>query len=319
MQVSIIILNWNGGAENCIESVRSAVEQDYPNKEIIFVDNGSNDASSEAVKRLFPSLRYIDLEKNLGCPHGRNIGARYATGDLLFFLENDGVWKDACVVSAAVSLFVSHSKLGALYSKVEGYESCIADAVLDPYPAKTIDSGLYLSSSFRGGASVIKRDLFMSNKGFPQDFFRQGEERFLSLLIYNAGYKVAYWPERCLRHKGSDYIGKAQVVLQYNVENNLKTIIRLYPILPALLIGVPKWLVGNWALIKRGLLKQALRVNWHLLQELCGRKCYQRIRLDTFCEVETLRQGYERNAFSPADFRVKSVLDLLVGRLFLRK
>ena len=110
MKASIIILNWNGSEADCIESVDSAFAQDYRNIEIIFVDNGSSNGSGVAIRALYPQLVYIQLDQNIGCPPGRNVGAMRAEGDLLFFLENDGAWDDQKLVSSAVELFKKEKK-----------------------------------------------------------------------------------------------------------------------------------------------------------------------------------------------------------------
>ena len=229
IHVSIVVLNWNGGAENCIAAVQSALDQDYPYKEIIFVDNASSDGSLEAVQNTYPGLLYIQTESNLGCPGGRNVGASAATGDLVLFLENDGVWASNDVVSGIVNEFTQNPSIGALYTRVEGYQSRTPDPPIDNTVDINESKGLYLSSSFRGGASAIRRELFNKIGQFPADFIRQYEERYVSLLIYQMGYKVAYWPEKILLHKGSDYQGKSAAVIKYNCINELKAIRRTYP------------------------------------------------------------------------------------------
>ncbi|MBQ0719266.1 MAG: glycosyltransferase family 2 protein [Gammaproteobacteria bacterium] len=291
MKVSIIILNWNGGEDNCAEAVASAMAQSYDNKEIVFVDNGSTDGSGLAIKARYGDLLYVGLPENVGCPPGRNLGAEYANGELLFFLENDGAWDDVGLVASAVELFNKQPLLGAVYTRVEGYATGSLDLPLDPKPAKDTCSGLYLSSSFRGGASIIRSRLFTDCGGFPSDFFRQAEERFMALMIYDRGFKVAYWPEYSLRHKGSDYSGKAAAVASFGVENSLKTNLRLYPVLPGLVIGLSKFMLGMLSLLKAGLYKESVMVSATLFKELFGRRQYQRVSKDCFCEVETLRQG----------------------------
>lgn len=57
--------------------------------EIIFVDDGSTDGTRAWLKDLPPSCRAILNEKNLGFAGACNRGAAAATGDLLFFLNND--------------------------------------------------------------------------------------------------------------------------------------------------------------------------------------------------------------------------------------
>ena len=319
MKVSIIILNWNGGEVDCIEAIESAMAQSYANKELIFVDNGSSDGSGLTVQQRYPDITYISLEKNIGCPPGRNVGAHQAKGDLLFFLENDGVWDNPELISDAVDLFTKHQKLGAVYTRVEGYETGSIDSPLDPLPSKDTYNGLYLSSSFRGGASIIRTELFADCGGFPSDFFRQCEERFLSLLIYDRGYKVAYWPVYSLRHKGSDYVGKAAAVSSFNVENNLKTILRLYPFLPAITIGLSKWIVSMVGLFRAELSNKIVPITSSLIKELFVENRFRRVSNATFCLVETLRQGRASSTDIDSEASDTTLLSLIFSRLFLGK
>ncbi|GEM_PF-1815002 len=319
MKVSIIVLNWNGGAEDCLEAIKSVLNQDYPNKEVIFVDNGSTDGSLASVKLVYPNIHYIELLQNIGCPPGRNVGAKAATGDLLFFVENDGAWDRSDVISSAVTLFEIQHDLGAIYTMVEGYKSGTADSPLDPFPPMETSKGLFLSSSFRGGASVIRAELFFRLGGFPNDFFRQGEERYLSLRIYGEGFKVVYWPECSLRHKGSDYFGKATVVSKFNIENNLKTIVRLYPLVPMVIIGIPKWIVGGFVLLREGMFNEFLRISIDLFRELFNNRGHLRVSSKTFCEVETLRQGIVDNYYIESRIRALPMISLLYRRLIQGK
>jgi len=291
MKVSIVILNWNGGAQNCLDAVTSALEQDYQNKEVLFVDNASSDGSLEAVKSTWPDLKYIETGINLGCPEGRNVGASEATGELLLFLENDGVWGSNDVVSGIVEKFLENSTLGALYTRVEGYQSREPDPPLDKTVGINESEGLYLSSSFRGGASAIRRELFNAVGQFPSDFVRQYEERYVSLLIYQMDYQVAYWPEKVLLHKGSDYQGKSSAVIKYNCINELKTIRRVYPLFLWPLYFLLKTMLWGFRLFKNkqaNLFFEAMALVW------TNADFYSpigRISFKTLCKTQSIRYG----------------------------
>src|ERR1051325_4296297 len=88
--VSIIILNYNGREhlETCLNSL---AEIDFPksNLEIIVVDNASADGSTEMVANLFPQVRCLCSETNLGFSNGANFAAAQASGHYLAFLNND--------------------------------------------------------------------------------------------------------------------------------------------------------------------------------------------------------------------------------------
>jgi GT2 family glycosyltransferase len=291
MKVSIVILNWNDGAANCLAAVASANEQDYPDKEIIFVDNGSTDGSLQAVEQIHPSLHFVRKDTNLGCPGGRNVGASAAKGDLICFLETDGVWGSNDVVSGAVKVFVEYPEIGALYTRVEGYDSHMTDPPIDKTVATDIDKGLYLSSSFRGGASIVRRSLFNTIGQFPSDFIRQYEERYISLLIYQKGYLVVYWPEKVLRHRGSDYTGKSAAVFKFNCINELKTIQRVYPEYVWPIYFVCKavlWFQRMLCMGKLSLLKEVLCNVWGGRKAVCSQG---RISLHVLCRINGIRYG----------------------------
>ena len=90
-KVFIIVLNYNGKdvTNNCLRSVL-AIE--YPNFELIVVDNNSTDGSIENAKENFPQLTYFQNKRNLGFSAGNNVGIRYALkkrADYVLLLNND--------------------------------------------------------------------------------------------------------------------------------------------------------------------------------------------------------------------------------------
>lgn len=73
------------------ECVQSLLHQDYKNFEIIIVDDGSNDGSSEicdSLQRLDSRVKVIH-QKNAGLSSARNSGLKVATGDYISFIDSD--------------------------------------------------------------------------------------------------------------------------------------------------------------------------------------------------------------------------------------
>lgn len=86
--VSIIILNYNAG-QLLIECVDSILKTDYPNLEIIVVDNASKDQSHQNCKKKFPSIILVENKENLGYCEGNNVGIRIANGEYIVILNPD--------------------------------------------------------------------------------------------------------------------------------------------------------------------------------------------------------------------------------------
>lgn len=88
--ISVIIPNHNG-ARFLAEAVSSAIGQDYPEKEIIVVDDGSTDNSVERLMEFGTKIRVIETP-NRGASAARNAGIFAAKGEYLAFLDSDDLW-----------------------------------------------------------------------------------------------------------------------------------------------------------------------------------------------------------------------------------
>jgi GT2 family glycosyltransferase/glycosyltransferase involved in cell wall biosynthesis len=93
-KVSIIVLTYNNLDYNrlCLNSIFD--KTDYPNYEVIVVDNSSTDGTREYLMEFAAhrsSIHLILNEKNEGFARGNNQGAAAASGELLVFLNNDTV------------------------------------------------------------------------------------------------------------------------------------------------------------------------------------------------------------------------------------
>jgi len=64
-KVIAIVLNWNG-KDNTFECLKSLKSVEYPNYEIIVVDNASTDGSQKFLREKFPDITIIENKRNLG-------------------------------------------------------------------------------------------------------------------------------------------------------------------------------------------------------------------------------------------------------------
>lgn len=87
--VSIIIPTFNR-ASLVGEAIRSAQEQSYSAKQIIVIDDGSYDNTTEVIKQ-FQGIEYYRQE-NKGQASARNLGLHYAKGEYITTLDSDDIW-----------------------------------------------------------------------------------------------------------------------------------------------------------------------------------------------------------------------------------
>jgi GT2 family glycosyltransferase len=89
IELSVIIVNYKSWEllGNCIESFNS-----FPPAlmhEIIVVDNDSQDGVFDEFSKRHPDIKFIKNKGNYGFANGCNVGASYAEGDYLLFLNPD--------------------------------------------------------------------------------------------------------------------------------------------------------------------------------------------------------------------------------------
>ena len=115
-RVSIIIPHWNNTdiLSDCLESITLT---SYLDLETIVVDNASTDDSVEWVRSNYTKVKLVENDENYGYAGGCNIGAEYASGEYLIFLNNDTT-QDPNWVSNLVDTISSNSKIAAVQPKV---------------------------------------------------------------------------------------------------------------------------------------------------------------------------------------------------------
>jgi glycosyltransferase involved in cell wall biosynthesis len=95
-------------------TLRSVLEQDYPNIEYLVVDGASTDGSVEIIRRYAGRLAWWVSEKDSGQPEAINKGLMRARGEFVGWLNSDDVYLPGAI-SAAVKVFQSHPQAGLIY------------------------------------------------------------------------------------------------------------------------------------------------------------------------------------------------------------
>ena len=89
MNITVIIPTYNRYSQ-LKRAIVSVYKQRYMPKEIIIVDDGSSDKTSQ-IQKDFPDIKYI-YQKNRGVSSARNLGIKSATYEWIAFLDSDDEW-----------------------------------------------------------------------------------------------------------------------------------------------------------------------------------------------------------------------------------
>lgn len=231
-KVLVLILSYNG-KELLEDSVSTYLANDYPNFEVVVIDNGSSDGTKEYVEKSFPEARVIRLENNRGYSGGFNFGLDYAfvqqKADYVLITNND-VKVDKKIVSALTEVASSDEKIGFVTGKAYYYDKPDTLQSTGKYEdpvrwngehigLREVDKGQYDQVSERFFIDdifmMVSRQLYEAVGGYDTTFFFQAEEYDWQARGKAAGFKIMYTPHAKLWHKESMTIGKQSASKAY--------------------------------------------------------------------------------------------------------
>jgi glycosyltransferase involved in cell wall biosynthesis len=120
-KASIITVCFN--SENVIEkTIKSVINQTYPNVEYILIDGKSTDNTMNIIKKYESSINIIISEKDNGTYDAMNKGAQVASGDLIYYLNSGDYLYDDFLLEKAVNEAEKNSFCEILYGDILYYD-----------------------------------------------------------------------------------------------------------------------------------------------------------------------------------------------------
>ena len=242
--VSIVIVTWNR-KEDVLAAVQSVYDQIYPNCEIVVVDNAATDGTVNALREAYPAVRIIALDQNLGASGGRNPGITAARGEIIFLLDSDaGLSHDT--LTKTVRKFQAEPDVGVIACKVVNAYTRELDNIAGWIFSEKdkADKNLeFLSYSFSECGCAIRREAFDRAGLFWDQLFFGGEGEELSLRVWDAGYKILYYPKALVYHRVSP---------QERLEGGERLYFELRSMLYIYLVRYPWWMVILFTPLKIG-------------------------------------------------------------------
>ena len=241
--IAVIILNWNG-FELLKEFLPSVCETtDSEIADVIVADNGSSDKSIELLKKDFPTVKIIELDKNYGYAEGYNRAIK-ASGYKYTVLLNSDVKTAPNWLKPLYEYCETHTEVAACQPKILSYTepdkleyAGAAGGFIDklgyPYCRGRIfgtvesDHGQYDTTPIdimwaTGAALFVRTDVYMAVGGLDPQFFAHMEEIDLCWRIHLAGHKIKAVTESKVYHLGGGSLPASSPRKTYlNFRNNL--------------------------------------------------------------------------------------------------
>ncbi|MGI5241888.1 bifunctional polysaccharide deacetylase/glycosyltransferase family 2 protein [Dactylosporangium sp. CA-139066] len=194
--VSVIVPAYNEAA-NIQHTVRSLAAGDYPDVEVVVVDDGSTDQTAAIVQRLrlsLPGLRLI-RQPNAGKPAALNTGIAAARADLLVLVDGDTVFEPDAI-GRLVQPFAD-PQVGAVSgnTKVANRQGLLGRwQHLEYVVGFNLDRRLFdlgeCMPTIPGAIGAFRRTALRDAGGVPSDTL--AEDTDLTMAVLRAGWRAVY-------------------------------------------------------------------------------------------------------------------------------
>lgn len=188
----------------CLESV---LVQDYPDFEIVILDDGSEQNIAALVGERFPDprIRWLRSERRLGVAGGRNRLIEDAQGSILVSIDDDAILGDSSSISHIVEHFRSMPQVGVLAFKIVTHLQNSTELWL-PFSRRNLQKHPQFSdrprlvSYYIGTGHAIRREVFNRCGLYQDDLVYYGEDLELSYRVIQSGIPILYAPDLVLDH-----------------------------------------------------------------------------------------------------------------------
>ncbi len=167
--ISIIIPTHNR-AQLIERSIKSIINQTYTNWELIIVDDGSTDNTTDVINKFLKDSRIkFYSKKNTGAAHTRNIGVEKASGRFITFLDSDDEAKSHWL-ETMTNIVNGNRNVGVVCC---GCEIIDENGNLKETKLPNTNNNLFgekvVYKMTNGGVFMVKKDIFEKVGGYDND------------------------------------------------------------------------------------------------------------------------------------------------------
>jgi GT2 family glycosyltransferase len=167
---------------------------------------------------MFPKVRFIRSESNLGVAKGRNRLATEAQSELLWFLDDDAEVENLDYVNLIDEYFKDRDTF-LVSLKVINRLSFEEETRGIPHKDKLIFTEDRPSAYFNGCSFVIRRTVFLSGLTFWNELHYSGEELGLSYQMLEKGFKIINSARLWVFHCYQESPSKRKSYIYFNTRN----------------------------------------------------------------------------------------------------
>lgn len=177
-------------------TLRDLLRQDYPNLEMMVIDDGSTPPIESLVKQYWPNACVVRHNASCGQCERRNEGFHQSSGDYILHLDDDCSPRAANAISLMVALMEKNPHWFSIAPYI--WNGARFPSVLD-----TLTPPAGMTASFLGAATLLRSSVVHLLEGYRSFYVSYAEEEELCLQALNKGYGTSFRPELLFHHRYS--------------------------------------------------------------------------------------------------------------------
>jgi len=223
-KLSIVFLNYNRLVETRYTLAQiSCLLEHRQDVEVIAIDNGSTDGTSDYLQTQSDWINVVSLQQNTGIA-GYNVGFKQAKGDYLLVLDDDSHPVDNITLDRIIQCLDTCPEVGVVACRIESVKG---EPVYTWHLPKNDVPGT--SMAFVGCGFAIRRTLFEKIGWYPAEFFLYQNEMEVAIGVMRHHYKIYYDPSCRVVHRQSPQGRTNWRQVFYPTRNTIWLIRRYFP------------------------------------------------------------------------------------------
>jgi GT2 family glycosyltransferase len=198
IRVGAVVLSMGNRPAELATALETLLAQEGVDLDVVLVGNGWRPEGLPA--EIAQRVRVVHLAENVGIPEGRNVGAREARGDILFFYDDDAFLPTTDALARLVQEYSLDDRIAVVQPRLADPTGLPTPRRWVPHLRTAADGVAGDVVVFSEGVCTVRRSAFEEVGCWPGHFWFGHEGIDLAYRLLDAGWRLRYRPDVVVNH-----------------------------------------------------------------------------------------------------------------------
>lgn len=211
------------------DAIKSVINQTGVEIEYIVIDGGSNDGTVEIVSKYNNLISKFISESDSGIYDAMNKGVKFASGEIIGFLNSDDIFENDCVLSTIHDHFLLENKLDGIYGDLAYVKKDNVNQVIREWKSKDYYENFFEEGNVPPHPSLyLRKEVYEKIGGFNTFFKLASDYDFMLRVFKSQCFNIIYLPKRFVRMRlggatnqnfRNIYLGNLEILKSWDLNN----------------------------------------------------------------------------------------------------